>query len=73
MKIVYSVWQQCMLDSHNYNKIQTQILSSLLLVAILMIKAVVYPDVLIAAAKRLCVKRIWTDEEKAAVQAGRLS
>jgi len=25
MKIVYSVWQQCMLDSHNYNKIQTQI------------------------------------------------
>jgi len=35
-----------------------------------MIKAVVYPDVLIAAAKRLCVKRIWTDEEKMAVQAG---
>jgi len=35
-----------------------------------MIKAVVYPDVLIAAAKRLCVKRMWTDEEKAAVQAG---
>ena len=22
IKIVYSVWQQCMLDSHNYNKIQ---------------------------------------------------
>ena len=21
----YSVWQQCMLDSHNYNKIQIQI------------------------------------------------
>jgi len=35
-----------------------------------MITAVVYPNVLIAAAKRLCVKRIWTDEEKAAVQAG---
>jgi len=22
MKIVYLTWQQCMLDSHNYNKIQ---------------------------------------------------
>jgi len=41
-----------------------------MLVDILMIKAVVYPDVLIAAAKRLCVKRIWTDDKKAAVQAG---
>ena len=25
LKIVYSVWQQCMLDSHNYIKIQIQI------------------------------------------------
>jgi len=25
IKIVYPVWQQCMLDSHNYNKIQIQI------------------------------------------------
>jgi len=25
IKIVYLVWQQCMLDSHNYNKIQMQI------------------------------------------------
>jgi len=41
-----------------------------MLVDILMIKAVVYPDVLTAAAKRLCVKRIWTDDKKAAVQAG---
>jgi len=36
----------------------------------LTIEAVVFQDVLIAAAKRLCVKRVWTDEEKAAVQAG---
>ena len=25
IKIVYSVWQQCMLDSRNYNKVQMQI------------------------------------------------
>ena len=25
IKTVYLVWQQCMLDSHNYNKIQIQI------------------------------------------------
>jgi len=24
VKIVYSVWQQCMLDSHNYNKTQIE-------------------------------------------------
>jgi len=24
MKIVYSVWQQCMLDSHNYNKMSQE-------------------------------------------------
>ena len=24
-KIVYSAWLQCVLDSHNYNKIQIQI------------------------------------------------
>ena len=23
-KIIYSVWQQCMLDSHNYDKLQVQ-------------------------------------------------